>query len=96
MKLRILRAAEADIDHAIDYYRDIAGPGVAAEFYIEFRRVAQAICERPGLGHAVGRRARAFGLRRFPFDVVYRADADAVTIVAVAHHRRDPAYWRKR
>ncbi|MBD5804154.1 Plasmid stabilization system protein [Azoarcus sp. Aa7] len=96
MKLRILRAAEADIDHAIDYYRDIAGPGVAAEFYREFRRVARTVQERPGLGHAVGRSVRAFGLRRFPFDLVYRADADAVTIVAVAHHRREPAYWRRR
>lgn len=96
MKLRILRKAEADIDHAIGYYRENTGPGVAAEFYREFRRVAHAVLERPGLGHAVGRRARAFGLRRFPFDLVYRADADTVTIVAVAHHRREPAYWRQR
>ena len=96
MKLRILPAAEADIDHAIEYYRAVASPSVAIDFYREFRRVARQVQEQPGLGHHVGRDVRAFGLRRFPFDLVYRTVADTVTIVAIAHHRREPGYWRER
>lgn len=96
MKLRILPAAEADIDHAIEYYRAVASSGVATEFYREFRHVARQVQERPGLGHPAGRDVRVFGFRRFPFNLVYQTDADTVTIVAIAHHRRAPGYWRER
>lgn len=35
-------------------------------------------------------------LRRFPFIVVYRIRAQHLQIVAVAHGRRKPGYWRRR
>lgn len=39
---------------------------------------------------------RRFLMRRFPFSVVYRLEPDAVIVIAVAHARRRPGYWRKR
>lgn len=36
---------------------------------------------------------RRAGLRRFPFNVLYRVIGAEVQILAVAHHRRRPAYW---
>ncbi len=39
---------------------------------------------------------RRFVLQRFPFSVVYLDDADFVTIVAVAHSKRKPGYWKDR
>ena len=39
---------------------------------------------------------RRYLLRHFPFAVVYLVDPDVVTIVAVAHSKRKPGYWRKR
>jgi plasmid stabilization system protein ParE len=35
-------------------------------------------------------------LRRFPFHVVYRVEPAMVLVVAVAHGRRRPGYWRDR
>jgi hypothetical protein len=35
-------------------------------------------------------------LQRFPFSVVYLDDADLVIIVAVAHRKRRPGYWKER
>jgi plasmid stabilization system protein ParE len=35
-------------------------------------------------------------LRRFPFSLVFRETAGGVEIVAVAHSRRRPGYWRDR
>jgi hypothetical protein len=32
----------------------------------------------------------------YPFDIVYRENADEIEIVAVAHHARKPMYWRRR
>jgi toxin ParE1/3/4 len=35
-------------------------------------------------------------LQRFPFSVVYLDDPDLVTIIAVAHAKRKPGYWKGR
>jgi toxin ParE1/3/4 len=39
---------------------------------------------------------RRFVLDRFPFSVIYLDDSDWVTIVAVAHSKRKPGYWKRR
>ena len=96
MNLVLLPEAEADLDEAIDHYIDEASAAVAADLQREVRRVAALLCEWPSLGHKVGVRARAFGLKRFPYQLVYRLTTDAVVIVAIAHERRDPRYWRGR
>jgi hypothetical protein len=33
-------------------------------------------------------------LRRFPFTIVYREAAQGIEVIAVAHAKRRPAYWR--
>lgn len=96
MKLSLLPEAEADLDEAIDHYIEEAGAAVAADLHREVRRVAGLLCEWPGLGHKVGGRARAFGLKRFPYQLVYRLTTDTVVIVAIAHEKRDPRHWRGR
>ena len=39
---------------------------------------------------------RKYLLRRFPYAVIYRATVNAIQIIAVAHGRRRPGYWRTR
>jgi plasmid stabilization system protein ParE len=39
---------------------------------------------------------RRFVLRRFPFSIVYLDDRDQLSIVAVAHNKRRPGYWKNR
>jgi len=35
-------------------------------------------------------------VQRFPYQVVYRLSAEEIVIVAIAHLKRRPFYWRKR
>jgi len=35
-------------------------------------------------------------VRRFPFTIIYAIDTNEVVVVAVAHQRRRPFYWRAR
>jgi toxin ParE1/3/4 len=35
-------------------------------------------------------------LRRFPYEVIYKIYPDVVLIIAVAHCKRKPGYWRHR
>jgi plasmid stabilization system protein ParE len=39
---------------------------------------------------------RRYLMKRFPFFVVYRKLDDTIQLVAVAHARRRPGYWRVR
>jgi hypothetical protein len=34
-------------------------------------------------------------VKRFPYRVVFQAEGDRVTVVAIAHHGRRPGYWRR-
>ena len=33
-------------------------------------------------------------LKRFPYSLVFDVDGRTVTLLALAHHRRRPGYWR--
>jgi plasmid stabilization system protein ParE len=39
---------------------------------------------------------RKFLLRRFPYGVIYRITESAIQVIAVAHGRRRPGYWKSR
>ena len=39
---------------------------------------------------------RKYLLRRFPYGIIYRVTDVAIQVVAVAHGRRRPGYWRTR
>ena len=43
-----------------------------------------------------GGKYRRFVFRRFPFNLVYRVLPDKIEVIAVAHQRRRPMYWRNR
>jgi toxin ParE1/3/4 len=96
LKLVLLPEAEADLDEAIDHHIEVTSAAVAADLRHEVQRVAALLSDWPHLGHKVGSRARAFGLKRFPYQLVYRLTAEALVVVAIAHEKRDPRYWRGR
>ncbi len=35
-------------------------------------------------------------MKRFPFLIVYALFTDRLVVIAVAHTRREPGYWRER
>ena len=68
----------------------------SARFQRELDRAVDLISERPNAGSPYLGSIRRVLLRRFPFFVVYRVRGDNAQIVAVAHARRLPGYWRAR
>jgi plasmid stabilization system protein ParE len=39
---------------------------------------------------------RRYLLTDFPFSIIYLDDPESIRIVAVAHHKRRPGYWKER
>jgi plasmid stabilization system protein ParE len=54
------------------------------------------IAERPLAGSDIGNGERKFTVDRFRYNVIYRIEEKTVFVLAIAHHRRKPNYWRKR
>ena len=68
----------------------------SGRFQRELDRAIERISQWPETGSPYLSNTRRVLLRRFPFFVVYRVRGDDLEIVAVAHARRRPGYWRAR
>jgi plasmid stabilization system protein ParE len=87
--------AEAElVDAAIFYESRLVGLGQS--FVAEVERTVSLIREHPDAGMSAGLPRRQMRLYRFPYSVVYQRDPESVLILAVAHQRRRPGYWRQR
>jgi plasmid stabilization system protein ParE len=89
-------AAREEFVAAAEYY-DAAAPGLGGRFLVAVRRATELALAHPEAGAPRG----SAGVRRvlvsgFPYDVVYRVRDDGLEVLAVAHQRRRPGYWRDR
>ena len=76
--------------------RAVAEGGYCATHVQIVDRAIERISERPEAGSPYLSSTKRVLLRRFPLFVVYRVRNEHVQIVAVAHARRRPGYWRAR
>ena len=95
MSVRLLPAAQAELDEAIQWYAQQA-PGLGDSFLVEFLRTIQLIARHPLGWHPLSKNTRRCRLRRFPYGVIYSLDEEGVLVLAVAHLHRRPAYWQSR
>jgi len=95
--VRFHPAATAEAEAAIRWYNERV-PGLGDDFRVETVRGVERVAEAPLTWptSAYDPRARRLVLARFPYALVYVVTAQGVVVVAVAHARRRPAYWRKR
>jgi toxin ParE1/3/4 len=68
----------------------------ASQFVGELEHGVARITAVPEQWPAYLHGTRVYRLRRFPYLIVYREAAGAWQVIAVAHGRRKPGYWRKR
>lgn len=87
--------AEAEFIKQARYYDDRV-PGLGEAFISELEAVTAMLESYPDIGAALDADLRSLTLRRFPHSVIYATEADRLWILAVAHQRRKPGYWRQR
>ena len=92
---RFVLYAEGELDEAIDFY-EMAQPGFGRTFAGAVQRTVDRIRSFPEFGKSLGGSVRTTAVPHFPFSVVYRVDRAEVVVLAIAHQRRRPGYWRNR
>ena len=88
-------AAQVELEEAAAFYESRLA-GLGKFFAAEIERTISIVRQFPESGSALAGGQRRAIVARFPYSIVYREQGDAIVIVAVAHQRRRPGYWRGR
>jgi plasmid stabilization system protein ParE len=92
---RVHPLAWEDIDAADAWYFE-RSRDASDGFVVEVSLAIETICEAPQRWPKYLHGTRRFLLDRYPFSVIYLDQPDFVNVVAVAHHKRKPGYWKQR
>jgi toxin ParE2 len=83
------------LKETVHYYNaHRAGPG--DEFRDEAWDTIQRVKKFPETWHPLSESIRRCQMKRFPHALIYTASAGEILIIAVAHNRQAPEYWRSR
>lgn len=97
--LHVVAKAEAESLAAAAWYED-QRQGLGRDFLEELGRAFLAVEQNPKRYPEIPsngrRRFRKRLLGRFPYHVIYQVIGDDVWVLAVAHARRRPNYWKRR
>lgn len=88
-------AAVEEAEAAARWYRE-RSPRAAERFVAEIIGVIRKILAAPQRWPLAARDTRKAKLPCFPFIIIYRESKDAIQILAIAHGRRRPGYWKAR
>ena len=91
MRVEFHKQVATDISRIMDYYKDVAGPKLADEFYSELRSFFQKAAETPEAYGIRKRDLRRVNLERFPYHFLFRIVGDSVRILVVRHESRRPS-----
>ena len=95
MNIRLDEGARAELLEARDYYNSQL-PGLGNELIDEFKTTVDCIIENPEAWQQITPRHRRCRFHRFPYNVIYEILPDTILIIALAHAKRKPGYWRSR
>ncbi|WP_309399619.1 type II toxin-antitoxin system RelE/ParE family toxin [Cerasicoccus maritimus] len=71
-------------------------PGLGLRFYNELKKTEERIQKYPDGWMQLSTNTRRCRLETFPYGIIYQLRADEILIVAVAHLKRKPEYWKDR
>jgi plasmid stabilization system protein ParE len=87
--------AVAEGEEAASWYAE-RDPRVAARFTKELDAAIERIAEAPHRWPVYLHGTRRVRLTRFPYLLPYREEPSRILVVAIAHAKRKPGYWKTR
>lgn len=94
-KVSFHETAESELNEAADFY-ELASPDLGRLLIDEIQRTVGRITEFPDSAPRIHGEIRKRSIARFPFSVIYSVHLNEIRILAIAHQRRRPFYWRGR
>jgi plasmid stabilization system protein ParE len=93
--IRVHPEAQREAEAAVAWYGQ-RSPHAAGRLVVELRSALNRIQQSPSQFPKLAFDTRRNILGRFPYLIVFRETTTEIEIVAFAHGRRRPGYWRER
>jgi len=87
--------ADAEFEEAVQFYKT-RGHDLAGRFAGEIKAAIRKIVGSPERWRKIEEDLRRCSLRVFPYAILYTIEKDHLLIIAIAHAKRRPGYWRRR
>ncbi|MCH9808062.1 MAG: type II toxin-antitoxin system RelE/ParE family toxin [Alphaproteobacteria bacterium] len=95
MKVVYLAEAEQELIDALEYLTTTSSSREIGEAFLNDLDETEArVIEYPYAQPIAGKQTRRCIFKRFPYQLIYTIAADEIRILAVAHLKRRPGYWR--
>lgn len=78
------------------HYYDRAVPGLGLRFASAVENAVRSVATAPQRWPEIAVGLRRCRTRTFPYSVIYSVAPERVLMLAIAHARREPGYWRER
>lgn len=95
--ITFLLEAEEELNYSAQYYNKQAS-GLGFDFLEEIKKSLREIEKAPERWPYYRNNIHKFNTRQFPFSLYYKfeKDKDKIVIIAMAHQKRKPGYWKNR
>ena len=87
--------ARAEMRESVEFY-EARLKGLGVRFLAVMEQTVERISTQPEVGASLAGEFRKRIVPGFPFNIIYRVWGDCIYLIAVAHQRRRPGYWRER
>jgi toxin ParE1/3/4 len=94
-QVELIPEALLEMDDAFDWYLERSVQAAEA-FVAEITSAFTLIAGSPTIWPTFEAGTRRYLLRKFPYSIIYRESEEGIEVIAVAHYKRRPRYWRKR
>jgi plasmid stabilization system protein ParE len=95
VKVRFHGEATAELEEALDWYA-VRSPDAERAFALAVDQSLASLLAGPHRFAQVMPGFRAVRVEKFPYQLIYRVNGEIVIVVAGAHLKRRPGYWKRR
>jgi len=95
MQVRFFEEAEDEVEESRAWYR-FRSESAEVAFLRELDHALDRVTEAPHRWPKYIAGTRRYVFPRFPYSIIYFVEGEAINVVAAAHSKRKPGYWRKR
>ncbi len=96
MKIRHLSIVDVEIVEAITWYVEEETPRSAERLDNLIQDAEKEIAKQPLLHPILEDNVRVKLLNPFPYSLLYSVEESEILVIALAHQKRRPGYWRDR
>ncbi len=77
-------------------FYELKADGLGDDFLTEVKRALSSIQKHPNRWPVVEGNFRKHRVKKFPYSIAYISRDDIILIIAIAHQKRRPSYWKDR